>query len=403
MAKNQKSSSHVISFVFMIAFAVIMAVIGYATWKGGMFELRSKASNTMGIIKSWTFAKDKEGWLAYDFGKSLVASQDTSGRPKAGGIYTLVIGPKYQIQKTYKDCSNNRCKTRKYTYELKPRIQNSKVDAELLYSKNSFRMRLSVTGERQCQAPPACMFLRVPCAPQDGVVYCDKDTYVATSGEVLVMPKNMEVPVSVSYRLRGKRSFEPPVTMKVNADAGMQDISFDFPESVVRKRIDVIQVSFEAIRKYPNVLVQIEEIQIQSTNPTPTEEITPGSHVSCNTDSDCLSGWSCRSTPWEGCPDNSQCAHAPYCYPPPSTDAIISCGSDGDCPSSWTCLPAPGGPCPNDGSVCPRCYPKQDLFTCPENGYINCFPTIGKNRSYRCSTEYTNWAKVHCPDIKIAY
>jgi len=71
---------------------------------------------------------------------------------------------------------------------------------------------------------------------------------------------------------------------------------------------------------------------IVDPTPTPDEEF-------CSSDADCPEGYSCRATPWEGCPGNTQCAHRPFCYPPPDEDTIIPCSTDADCPISLSSPP----------------------------------------------------------------
>ncbi|MFC1653781.1 hypothetical protein ACFL1M_02960 [Patescibacteria group bacterium] len=60
-----------------------------------------------------------------------------------------------------------------------------------------------------------------------------------------------------------------------------------------------------------------------STTPEPT------SSPNCSSDADCPSGQACRSVPWGGCPEGTDCATAPMCIPyPEDGEACLDCQSD---------------------------------------------------------------------------
>lgn len=62
MDRPSYDSSRVISFVLMIAFGLLATVVGYATLRGGAFDLRSRASMDEKRSGSWDFSKNAEGW-----------------------------------------------------------------------------------------------------------------------------------------------------------------------------------------------------------------------------------------------------------------------------------------------------------------------------------------------------
>ena len=47
--------------------------------------------------------------------------------------------------------------------------------------------------------------------------------------------------------------------------------------------------------------------------------------------------------------------------------------------------------------------PAKHKKTCPETGYVNCMPPISAERRARCSREYIEWMKEHCPGAKVVY
>lgn len=68
-------------------------------------------------------------------------------------------------------------------------------------------------------------------------------------------------------------------------------------------------------------------------------------------------------------------------------DAIKVCPSPSQTPTS-TAIPKPS--------------PVASPYVCPESGYIDCMPGVGKTDS-RCSANYQDWAKQNCPNFKVAY
>jgi len=128
MANYAKNSSRVITFVLMIAFALLAGVIGYATFKGGAFELRSRAAKEEVILKQWTFDSTKEGWVARDLASDTVRA----------GNYTLVIGKDIAAP-----CRGQVCP--QIARLLSPLIEHTSVATTLKYPLNKFKIRLSIS------------------------------------------------------------------------------------------------------------------------------------------------------------------------------------------------------------------------------------------------------------------
>ena len=57
MVRKYDSSTRVLTFVLTVAFGLLSAVIAYASFKGGSFELRSKAATEEIILKQWAFSE----------------------------------------------------------------------------------------------------------------------------------------------------------------------------------------------------------------------------------------------------------------------------------------------------------------------------------------------------------
>ena len=62
MAIKHDSSTRILTFVLTVTFGLVAVVIAYATFKGGSFELRSKAAQEEVVLKQWTFDANAEGW-----------------------------------------------------------------------------------------------------------------------------------------------------------------------------------------------------------------------------------------------------------------------------------------------------------------------------------------------------
>jgi hypothetical protein len=47
--------------------------------------------------------------------------------------------------------------------------------------------------------------------------------------------------------------------------------------------------------------------------------------------------------------------------------------------------------------------PKDQGYACPSKGYVNCMPPVERSARDLCNPEYLEWAKSHCPGLKIVY
>jgi hypothetical protein len=47
--------------------------------------------------------------------------------------------------------------------------------------------------------------------------------------------------------------------------------------------------------------------------------------------------------------------------------------------------------------------PDARRYACPAREYIDCMPPIGKSNRDLCTREYLEWAKSHCPGVKVVY
>ena len=46
---------------------------------------------------------------------------------------------------------------------------------------------------------------------------------------------------------------------------------------------------------------------------------------------------------------------------------------------------------------------KDQDYACPSKGYVNCMPLVERSARGLCNPEYLEWAKSHCPGLKIVY
>jgi hypothetical protein len=49
------------------------------------------------------------------------------------------------------------------------------------------------------------------------------------------------------------------------------------------------------------------------------------------------------------------------------------------------------------------CLPKGEAYACPSKGYVNCMPPVERSARDLCNPEYLEWAKNHCPGLKILH
>lgn len=244
-----------------------MIVVGYATWKDGSFELRSKAASEDVILKQWTFEKSTEGWKAKDVEKSATNSDN----------FTLVIGSNAEVISQKEVCTvskrlgNKKCQQTNVTTQLNPRMEHNEVATVLRYPVNKFRIRLLIRPDSS-----------------------------------YAQQRIGSVPVEISYRINGKKEFELPMMVMALADGAMHEFSFDFPKAMSLRQVAEFMVSFVSLRSLANTRVDVADIRIIGVKefsvpvPIPTEKV-----YTCESED----GTSCTIG---SCP-NSDCAPGANC------------------------------------------------------------------------------------------
>lgn len=241
MVRKHDSSTRVLTFVLTVAFGLLSAVIAYASFKGGSFELRSKAATEEVILKQWTFDKVAEGWSAKDFLSGVVT----------GGMYKLTVNSKQQIAESKQECTTNPkqkkqvCKQVRVMRDLSPRLLNTSVQTILQYPVNKFRIRLSV-GSPQLK-------------------------------KIMPSPPERAYPftLKVSQKYQGKKVSEIEQQISAVADAKEHEYSFDFPKDSSLKRVDELQITFVALGTQAGTFVSINDIALiglKEVKPTPTKK-----------------------------------------------------------------------------------------------------------------------------------
>lgn len=46
------------------------------------------------------------------------------------------------------------------------------------------------------------------------------------------------------------------------------------------------------------------------------------------------------------------------------------------------------------------CTKKEDMYTCPENGYVDCMPSPNAGIRFECTSEAMSWYKANCTNFK---
>lgn len=228
MMKLSRRSPNVISLVLLITFGLLAAVIGYATIKGGNFELRSKAATKDILLKQWTFDAGSQEWTAGDWGSQ------SAGK----GVYSLVVDTKTERREQKEVCTgskkrgNEKCRNKTVVTPLDPHLLRGSVDTVLLYPQNRFGIKLSVTLPATETSPLA------------------------------KKPAKTPVTFSVRYKMEGKSTFENPVPLTVNANAGIQDVAFAFPKGMSLKKITDIRISFADIKSRAGAVIVVDDIRL---------------------------------------------------------------------------------------------------------------------------------------------
>ncbi|KKR67567.1 MAG: hypothetical protein UU09_C0026G0002 [Microgenomates group bacterium GW2011_GWA2_40_6] len=43
---------------------------------------------------------------------------------------------------------------------------------------------------------------------------------------------------------------------------------------------------------------------------------------------------------------------------------------------------------------------ENNIYICPESGWVDCLPSLNAGVKYECTSEAINWYRVNCPDFK---
>ncbi len=89
----------------------------------------------------------------------------------------------------------------------------------------------------------------------------------------------------------------------------------------------------------------------------------------------------------------------------PALSAIVSAGETAQQQLSQTGDNTPkfdGGSTGGDPALGPG-PPSAHGYACPSTPYINCMPPVAKSARRWCDPEYLDWAKSHCPGLKILH
>jgi len=242
MVRKHDSSTRVLTFVLTVAFGLLSAVIAYASFKGGSFELRSKAATEEVILKQWTFDKVAEGWDAKDFLSSTII----------GGMYKLTPHQSKQIAESKQECTTNPkqkkqvCKQVRVMRDLSPRLVNTSVQTNLLYPINKFKIRLAAGLPSGSDRLP----------PQKEM----QENNIRNKPN----PPQFAYPITlkVSVKYQGKKVSDAEWQISAVADAKEHEYSFDFPKDSSLKRVDEMQIVFVGLGIQAGTFVSINDIAL---------------------------------------------------------------------------------------------------------------------------------------------
>ena len=287
MAKRTDSSMNVIKLTLAVSFGLLAAVIGYATWKGGFFELRSRATTEVTPIITWSFASGAEGWTA----------RETAPNPGViDGAYKFTIANNPTYVRREEVCTGNgkkkpiKCRERNVTHQMDPRMEVSSPSGIIL-SQHAIKFIAHITVKPvpiilPTPTPPCAML--PPCAYIPGLCDDYQEQYpdtnfcppastpvpTATTGPSPTLVPATHFPVVIKYRLKNKNTFEAPISIDVVADGVSHEYAVDFPSTISTKTIAAITVSYYSLRQYKGYSVKVDDmgiIGVRTFTPTPTQ------------------------------------------------------------------------------------------------------------------------------------
>lgn len=261
MSLSRANSSKVIGVVLTVSFAFLAGIIMYATWVGGSFQLRSKATDTSKAIVNWVFKNGLNGWSAVDFKSASITKS----------ALELVIHPEKDITKREEYCTgqakNNNLKCKERTVVVRqraPHITKSGLNAVMQFPVNTFKMELAIVPAKIVNGPTPTPMIWQETAGNTNV---DKNR------------KGM-APIYISYRIKGKNKYEDPMLAKVLVNGELQQVVLTLPSSMNLKTIDAVTVSFKELVGMKDARIRIENIGFFGMNEASTEpgETPPNCH-----------------------------------------------------------------------------------------------------------------------------
>jgi hypothetical protein len=51
-------------------------------------------------------------------------------------------------------------------------------------------------------------------------------------------------------------------------------------------------------------------------------------------------------------------------------------------------------------NLTPTITPENNIYICPESGWVDCLPQLNAGVKYECTSEALDWYRANCPDFK---
>lgn len=315
MSRRIHPAAKVFTLVLTIAFGLIALAVSYAALKGGL-ELRSKAAlPPQTIVKAWEFKRDNdfEGWQGFsgsvEGGLLILHSGDESIQLLNKSVNAVLLpGAKLTVQfsmfplgrsgnvpafpapvveepsepvlgvKTDKDsnliCAQVITYARSKSGECKAFATPCDVPPDWIADKTC-----SVSPSGRPTEPVPCVQALTPARHQRTKKCMIFSTSCIENGFALDpycgFPNKFSV--DVSYRVKGKKEFEKPVSISLAfTEVESQQFTATLPLPIVKEiQVEEMRIVFPQLHMWMAIQIEVDWIRLTAPAPKPTPTCTP--------------------------------------------------------------------------------------------------------------------------------
>lgn len=281
MARRIHPAAKVFTLVLTIAFGLIALAVSYAAFKGGL-ELRSKAATPEAVVKAWDFQNSLEGWTANPYvGRMYV----DNGR-LIFGITSNTNPSVIEHAKLSDEFPQPHQMSLVMQFAIFPFVEDFlptstpttspvptpvAIGSPVLGVETAPRLCAQVIMYARSETGE-CKAFATPCDVPSGWIADTSCTISVTPSGPYIPPfEPFSYSLQLSYRLRGKSTFEKPLSQSFTFTSGSgQEFTATFKLPLLNTPIEEIQIALSQGRVGSRVEVDWIHLTAPVLTPTPT-------------------------------------------------------------------------------------------------------------------------------------